>query len=113
MSARSDALTMIREDGQTVTLQRLARSPGGQQVPFEARPRAFKRVERRADATGLQGQDVVKFRIAGADPALVGWPVPPAQHDRIIFDGHPYHVDAVDPVYEGDQLVMYVLEVSG
>ena len=50
---------------------------------------------------------------SNAEIAAATWPGPPKKEDRIIVDGAPYKIAAVEPKYLGAEILVFVCQIVG
>lgn len=99
---------LIEARGETVTLRRNAIAPFVD-VALRARVNGFAPKELVADV--MQGDRGVV--IGNAEILAAAWPGPPKRGDRLLIDGLPFTIAAVDTRKIGDEVAGHWLVVRG
>ena len=103
----------LQRFGRQMTLRRNALGPAGQTSPLDVIVYGTMKNYSPQDLVGsiVQGDSEVTF--SNAEISARQWPGPPISGDKIIIDGNPRNIKAVEPKYLSTDILVYVCQVSG
>lgn len=116
MSVAGSISNALLRFGRQMTLRRqtlVAGAAPNNQVPLDVAVYGVTKNYAENEIIGTIIQGDTKVTITNTEIAAAQWPGPPKPGDKMVIDGKPRTVGAVEPKYLGTGILVYVMQVTG